>query len=99
MPSDSQFEFDDLKRILVERVGVAEDHVQEDRSATFDDMGLDSLAFIELRTALEEDYGVVIRDQDVERIFTVGDAIEYVNESLAEPRASATRVTGQGDES
>jgi len=79
-----QFGFDDLKRILVERVGVAEDHIEEERSATFDDIGLDSLAFIELRTALEEDYGVQVRDEDVEHIYTLGDAIDYVNARLDE---------------
>jgi acyl carrier protein len=79
----AQFGFDDLKRILVERVGVPEDHVKDDSSETFEDIGLDSLAFIELRTALEEDYGIEVRDEDVEHIYTLGDAIDYVNGRLA----------------
>ena len=78
------FEFDDLKQILVHRLGTPEDHISDDPSATLEQIGLDSLAFIELQAALEEDWGVGIRDEDVERIYTVGDAVDYVNERLAE---------------
>ncbi|MBV9416639.1 MAG: hypothetical protein JO363_16770, partial [Solirubrobacterales bacterium] len=46
MPPHGQFAFDDLKRILVDRLGVAEDQIEDDPSATFDQLGLDSLAFI-----------------------------------------------------
>jgi acyl carrier protein len=84
LPSHGQFGFDDLKRILVDRLGVDEDHVANDPSATLDEIGLDSLAFIELQTALEEDWGVRVRDEDVERIYTIGDVLGYVNERLAE---------------
>ena len=84
MPPHGQFAFDDLKRILVDRLGVAEDQIEDDPSATFDQLGLDSLAFIEFQTALDEDWGVHVRDDDAEQIYTIGDAIEYVNERLAE---------------
>jgi acyl carrier protein len=79
----AQFGFDDLRRILIERVGIADDHIGNDPSEAFDDIGLDSLAFIELRTALEEEYGIEVRDEDVEHIYTLGDAIDYVNGRLA----------------
>jgi acyl carrier protein len=84
VPSHGQFAFDDLKHILVRRLGVAEDQIEDDTSATFDQMGLDSLAFIEFQTALEEDWGVRVRDEDAERVYTIGDAIHFVNARLAE---------------
>jgi acyl carrier protein len=84
MPSRRHFGFYDLKHILVHRLGTAEDQIKDDPSATFDQIGLDSLAFIELQTALEEEWGVHIRDEDVERIYTIGEAVDYVNERLAE---------------
>ena len=84
MPPLRHVELDDLRKILVHRVGLAEDQIELDPSATLDQIGLDSLAFIELQTALEEDWGVRIRDEDVERIYTVGEAVDYVNERLAE---------------
>jgi acyl carrier protein len=79
------FTFDDIKRILVDRVGLNEDDVVDDPNATFDSMGLDSLAFVEVQLAMQQDYGFTIADEDAERITTVGEAIAYVNERLAEP--------------
>ena len=78
------FTFDDVKRILVERVGMNEDDVVDDPNATFESMGLDSLAFVEIQLAMQQEYGFTIPDEDAERITTVGEAIDYVNQRLAE---------------
>jgi acyl carrier protein len=80
----TQFGFEDLKRILVDRVGLAEENVTDNPEATFDEMGLDSLAFVEVQLAMEQEYGFTIADEDAERIHTVGEAIDYVNRRLAE---------------
>jgi acyl carrier protein len=79
-----QFGFEDLKRILVDRVGLPEEDVKDDPEMTFDEMGLDSLAFVEIQLAMEQEYGFTIADEDAERIHTVGESIAYVNERLAE---------------
>ena len=84
MTEQTQFGFEDLKRILVDRVGLAEDDVTDDPNATFDEMGLDSLAFVEIQLAMEQEYGFTVADEDAERIHTVGEAIDYVNRRLAE---------------
>ena len=84
MPEQTQFGFEDLKRILVDRVGLPEDDVRDDPSLTFDEMGLDSLAFVEIQLAMEQEYGISVLDEDAERIHTVGEAIAFVNERLAE---------------
>ncbi|MFL5867072.1 MAG: acyl carrier protein [Thermoleophilaceae bacterium] len=84
MSVDRQFTFDDLKRILVERVGLPEDSVTNDPEASFEDMGLDSLAFVEIQLAMQQDYGFEIPDEDASEITTVGQAIEYTNRRLAE---------------
>jgi acyl carrier protein len=78
------FTFADIKRILVDRVGMDENDVVDDPNATFDSMGLDSLAFVEIQLAMQQEYGFTIADEDAERITTVGEAIAYVNERLAE---------------
>jgi acyl carrier protein len=80
----TQFGFEDLKRILVDRVGLPEEDVRDDPSLTFDDMGLDSLAFVEIQLAMEQDYGINVTDEDAENIHTVGDAIDFANRRLAE---------------
>ena len=84
MNERTQFTFEDLKRILVDRVGLPEEDVKDDPSLTFDEMGLDSLAFVEIQLAMEQDYGVSVSDEDAENIHTVGEAIEFANQRLTE---------------
>jgi acyl carrier protein len=81
---DTTFTFADLKRILVDRVGLPEEDVVDDPNATFEAMGLDSLAFVEVQLAMQQDYGFEIPDEDADQIATVGEALEYVNKKLAE---------------
>ena len=78
------FTIDDVKRILVERVGMEESDVPDDPDATFESMGLDSLAFVEIQLAMQQEYGFTIADEDADRITTMGQAIEYVNSRLQE---------------
>jgi minimal PKS acyl carrier protein len=82
--SVQEFTFDDLRNILVNRVGLPEDAVVDDPAATFEDMGLDSLAFVEIQLAIQQDYGFTIPDEDAQEITTVGQAIEYSNRRLQE---------------
>jgi acyl carrier protein len=80
-----QFGFDDLKRILVDRVGLPEDEVTDaDPDTTFDDLGLDSLAFVEIQLAMQQDYDIDVEDEDAEKIHTIAEAIAFVNQKLAE---------------
>ena len=43
------------------------------------DLGADSLDLFELTMALEDEYGIEIPSEDLEKIVTVGDVVEYVN--------------------
>jgi acyl carrier protein len=78
----STFTMDDAKRILVERVGMNEADVPDDPDATFESMGLDSLAFVEIQLAMQQEYGFTIPDEDAEQITTMGQAVDYVSGQL-----------------
>jgi acyl carrier protein len=78
------FTFDDLKRLLVDRIGMSEEEVGDDPTLAFDDMDLDSLAFEEIQLALENAYGFSISYEDAQTIRTLGDAIDYTNRRLDE---------------
>ena len=82
--TETKFGFEDLKRILVDRVGLPEEDVKDDPNLTFDEVGLDSLAFVEVQLAMEQDYDITVGDEDAENIHTFGEAIEFVNRQLAE---------------
>jgi acyl carrier protein len=77
-----EFTFADLKDILVNRIGLPDEQVVDDPNRSFDEMGLDSLAFVEIQLAMQQEYGFTIPDEDAEKITTVGEAIEYTNERL-----------------
>jgi len=67
-----------VKKIIVEQLGVNEDEVKENASFV-DDLGADSLDTVELVMALEEEFECEIPDESAEKITTVKEAIDYVN--------------------
>jgi acyl carrier protein len=79
-----EFTFEDAKNILVNRIGLPEDAVVDDPNLSFDQLGLDSLAFVEIQLAMQQEYGFTIPDEDAEQITTIGEAIEYTNRRLRE---------------
>ena len=67
-----------IKKMVADNLGVEESKITE--SASFkDDLGADSLDLFELTMALEAEYGIEIPSEDLEKIVTVGDVVEYVN--------------------
>ena len=70
---------DRVKKIVVEHLGVESEKVTEDASF-IDDLGADSLDIVELVMAFEEEFGVEIPDDAAEKITTVKDAINYIDE-------------------
>ncbi len=69
-----------VKQIVVEQLGVDEDQVTE-TAAFMDDLGADSLDTVELVMALEEEFDIEISDEDAEKIQTVKDAVNYINDN------------------
>ena len=66
-----------VKQIIVEQLGV--DESQVDTNASFvDDLGADSLDIVELVMAFEEAFELEIPDEDAEKIATVKDAVDYI---------------------
>jgi len=68
-----------VKKIVVEQLGVGEDQVTSEASFV-DDLGADSLDTVELVMALEEEFETEIPDEEAEKITTVQQAIDYIND-------------------
>jgi acyl carrier protein len=66
-----------VKSIVTEQLGVDAEEVTEEASF-IEDLGADSLDIVELVMAFEEEFGVVIPDEDADKIRTVGEAIKYI---------------------
>jgi acyl carrier protein len=71
---------DRVKKIVVEHLGVDSEKVTEEASF-IDDLGADSLDIVELVMAFEEEFGVEIPDDAAEKITTVKDAIDYIDQN------------------
>ncbi|WP_018660030.1 acyl carrier protein [Heyndrickxia acidiproducens] len=66
-----------VTKIVVDRLGVEESKVTLDASFK-EDLGADSLDVVELVMELEDEFGMEISDEDAEKIVTVGDAVNYI---------------------
>lgn len=71
--------FEDIKRIVVDRLQVDEKQVTLE-AGFIDDLGADSLDTVELVMALEENFGIEIPDEEAQNLKTVGDAVKYIAE-------------------
>ena len=71
--------YDRLKKIVIEQLGVDESEVTPEASFV-DDLNADSLDLVELIMSLEEEFGTEIADEDAEKIRTVQDAVDFIEE-------------------
>jgi len=78
------FGFEDLKGILTGRIGVDAADIPDDTSTTFESVGLDSLAIMEIQLEVEQRYGFEVAEEDAAAIKTFDDAITYVQRRLDE---------------
>lgn len=68
-----------IKKIICEQLEVSEEDVVPEASFV-DDLGADSLDQVELIMAMEEEFGISISDEEAEKISTVKDAIDYIQQ-------------------
>ncbi len=65
-----------VERILTDTFQVPAEEVSPE--ATFDSLELDSLDLVELTLAVEEELGVKIEDEEMEKIRTVRDSVDLI---------------------
>lgn len=63
--------------IIVEKLNLAPESVKSD--STFKDLGADSLDIVEIIMSFEEAFGLEIKDEDAEKIKTVGQAVDLIH--------------------
>ena len=68
--------FDQIKKIIVDQLGVDEDAVTPETS--IENLGVDSLDLVETIMTVEDEFGVQFEDGDVENLKTVGDIVRYI---------------------
>ena len=63
--------------IIIDKLGVEEAEVTTEASFT-NDLGADSLDTVELIMEFEKEFNIAIPDDQAEKIGTVGQAVEYI---------------------
>ncbi len=66
-----------IKEIVVEVAGIDASIIAMDKKFT-DDLDVDSLSMVEVVVAAEEKFGVKIPDDEVTKMATVGDAVNFI---------------------
>lgn len=79
-----------LAELISEHLGVDEDEVSAATNFA-DDLGADSLDVAEIAIAVEDRLGVAIDDAELDRIRTVGQAAEVLEEKLRQLTALSAR--------
>jgi acyl carrier protein len=72
-----------VKKVVVDRLKVSGDEVTEPASFV-DDLGADSLDVVDLVIGFEDEFEVQIPDEDAEKIQTVKQAVDYIDQKMAE---------------
>ena len=72
---------DRIRAIIAEQLDVQEGELVSEASFT-DDLGADSLDLVELVMGMEEEFGIEISDEEAERIQTVQDAVNFIEERI-----------------
>ena len=74
--------FEKVKKIVAEQLSVEADKITPESNFA-NDLGADSLDTVELVMALEEDFDIEIPDEAAEKITTVQEAVDYINNQVA----------------
>jgi acyl carrier protein len=72
-----------VMKVLTDSVGLSQADIKPN-SDFVDDLGFDSLDVVETIMGLEEEFGIEIPDNDVEKFIKVKDVIDYITNRKGE---------------
>lgn len=73
--------YEQLKAVLVEDLSIDEDKITPDANL-MTDLEINSLELADLMMTCEERFDIVISDDDMESLVTVGDVVRYLEERV-----------------
>src|SRR5436190_24205890 len=89
----ASFSEDRVKEIIAKELEVEAKDLSPEKKF-IEDLGADSLDIVELVMALEEEFGLDIPDEDADKLKTVGDAINYLQQHAGKQSADAAGEHG-----
>jgi acyl carrier protein len=73
--------FDKVKKIVADQLSVESETIKPESNFS-NDLGADSLDTVELVMALEEEFDIEIPDEAAEKITTVQEAVDFINNKV-----------------
>ncbi len=71
--------FERIRELIAEKVGVDPEEISMETSFA-DDLEADSITLFELVMAIEDEFDIEVDDESIEKIVTVGDIVNYLEE-------------------
>ncbi len=72
---------DKIKSILSSQFGIDEDQITENTDVV-NDLGADSLDVVEMMMSVEDEFGLMIEDEEIAEMKTVGDVVNYIESHI-----------------
>ena len=69
--------FEKVKAIVMDQLAITDEDMVT-LNTTLEDLGADSLDMVEVIMAIEDEFDVQIKDEDLESLKTMADLIEYI---------------------
>lgn len=73
--------FEKVREVLASQLEISEDEIGIETDI-LEDLGADSLDIVEMMMTLEEEFGLVITDESVSELHTVGQVVEFLEKLL-----------------
>ncbi|MBR0466688.1 MAG: acyl carrier protein [Clostridia bacterium] len=73
--------FEKLKDILAEQLEANPDNITLETDIA-GELGADSLDVVELAMSVEDEFNVIIPDEEIENLKTVGDVVEFIHSNM-----------------
>ena len=71
--------FDKVRALLANQLNISADKIKME-SRFIEDLNIDSLDMIEMLMALEDEFGVTIPNDKIDKLKTVGDLCKFISE-------------------
>ena len=74
--------YEKVRRILAEQLGADEDSITPETNI-MDDLGLDSLDVAELLSSVEDELNIMVRDERIRDMATLGEFCAFIEAQIA----------------
>ena len=71
--------FEKIAKYLSEQMDISMDEITPD--TTFESLGIDSLDTVEMVMDLEDQFGIMVEDDQIMKLRTVGDVVDYIEKN------------------